>query len=481
MYQETCPVERIIRTLAAALVALLGFIPSVSAQTTVVIDTPDRVVDSFIRAGNYANRVYDTGGLVTKANKSASYVRRTLLRFDTHDTIPVNSVVQSATLTLTLNWSETDTRTLTAYRLTRAFDEAGSTWYRYKSTGESWTTAGGDLGASYAQASVGSAPGTRVTFDLTRLVQETVNGVHGSSRWTRVALVDGGATSPASYKEFYSSEAADPALRPQLRVVYGAPPPPPPPPATGGTLRVMHWNIHYGIGTDGAYGIDKHVAWIARLNPDIVSLNEVEKNVSGHGNEDQPALFAAKLTAITGQPWYYHHAQRYGNWGANGGGNLILSRFPIEARSQLAMSYNRSAALVTVSVNGRPINVISTHLASESSSYRDVQIRQLMTWARGFAEQRIIAGDFNAGLVNVPYMATEYADGWSAADAIGAAQCFPGNTRYGATHNYKIDFIFRSKLAQALTVQSARVFDIRDANGAMPSDHKPLLVVYGLQ
>ena len=454
-----------------------------SAQTTVVLDAPDsEVVDAYIRAGSYANRVYNTGGLITKANAAASYVRRALLRFDTENLVPSGATIQSATLTLTLNWGEADTRTIGAYRLASAWDESAGTWYRRKTTGEQWTTAGGDLGARYAEAAVGSVGGTRVTFDLTRLVQETVNGTH-SSRYTRVALVDTGSSSPASYKEFYSSEAADPSVRPQLTVVYGSAPAPAPVavPTTSGTLKVLHWNIHYGIGTNGAYGIDKHVDWIVRINPDIVSLNEVEKFVSGHGNENQPALFASKLQARTGRPWYYHFAQRYGNWTANGGGNLILSRFPIDATSQLAMSYGRSAALATITVDGRTINFISTHLASESSGYRSTQIQQLLPWARSFAEQRVIAGDFNAGLVNVPYMENEYDDGWMAADAIGAAQDFVGNSRWGATHNYKIDFIFESEGAQALTVQSARVFDTRDANGVSPSDHKPLLVTYSVR
>jgi endonuclease/exonuclease/phosphatase family metal-dependent hydrolase len=471
-------VLKTVRTLAISLALSAAGAGLTAAQATVALNSPDgHVVDSYIRGGTYANTVYNTAGLVTKANSNASYVRRALLKFNTQDFVPANSAIQSATLTLTLNWSETDTRTLGAYRIASSWDETATTWYRRKTTGERWTAAGGDLGARYAQATVGTAPGTRVTFDVTRLVQETVNGTYGS-RYTRIALVDLGSTSAASYKEFYSSEALDPSTRPQLTIVYGSAPPLP---ASTGTLKVLHWNIHYGIGTDGVYGIDKHVDWIVRINPDLVSLNEVEKYVSGHGNENQPALFASKLQARTGRPWYYHFAQRYGEWTSNGGGNLILSRFPIDAASQLAMSYGRSAALATITVNGRAINFISTHLASESSGYRSTQIQQLLPWARSFPEQRIIAGDFNAGLVNVPFMEDDYDDGWTAAAAIGTAQDYVGNTRWGATHNYKIDFIFESEGAQALTVESARVFDTRTSNGTMPSDHKPLLVIYSVR
>jgi endonuclease/exonuclease/phosphatase family metal-dependent hydrolase len=449
--------------------------------TTVVLAEPDtEVADAFARGGSYANTVNDTNALVTKMNSTASFVRRSFLEFKTENRIPAHSAIRSATLALTLKSSETDTRTIGAFSVTNTFDEFALTWNNRK-PGTRWTTAGGDLGMKYAEAVVDATPGSRVTFDVTALVQDTVLG-NFTTRDTRIALADLGTTSPASFKEFHSSEATDPAVRPQLTVVFEGPAlPADPRPSFSGTLKVLHWNIHYGIGTDGAYGIDKHVDWIVQIDPDIVSLNEVEKNVPGHGNEDQPALFASKLTARTGQQWYYHHANRFGNWGANGGGNLILSRFPIIATSQLLMSYSRSAALATIVVDGRTLNFVSTHLASESSGYRSTQIQQLMPWLRGFSEQRIVAGDFNAGLVNVPFMATEYADGWTAADAMDTAQDYVGNTRYGATHDYKIDFIFRSKGAASLAVLAARVFDTRGPNGVMPSDHKPLLVTYSLQ
>jgi endonuclease/exonuclease/phosphatase family metal-dependent hydrolase len=475
-------VSKLIRHLTRALFAVLVGATVASAQTTtVVLDSPDsEVVDSFIRGGNYATKVFDNATLVTKSNSNLTFTRRALLKFDTENFVPANTTIQSATLTVTLKSSETDTRLIGAYRVTTPFDENATTWY-YRKSATRWTAAGGDLGGRYAEASVGTTPGTRVTFDVTPLVQETVNGQH-SSRYTRIALVDAGPSSAASFKEFHSSEATDPSLRPTLTVVYGEDieEPPPPPPATN-QLKVLHWNIHYGIGTDGAYGIDKHVDWIVRINPDIVSLNEVEYYVSGHGNEDQPGRFAALLTQRTGVQWYYHFAQRNGNWTSRYGGNLILSRFPILATARLAMSYSRSAALATINVNGRSINFVSTHLASESSGYRSTQLQQLMPWLRTFAEQRIVAGDFNAGLVNVPYMATEYNDGWTQAKAAGTAMDFVGNTREGATHNYKIDFVFNSKGATNVSVLAARVYDIRNANGVMPSDHKPLLVTYQLR
>lgn len=467
-----------VRTFTTAVLLLLtSAVAPARAQTVVVLDAPDTEVrDGFIRGGTYANTVFDNAVLVTKANSNESYKRHALLKFDTENFVPAGAAIQSATLTLTLRSSESDTRTLGAYRLATSFDEPAATWYRRK-IGYNWSTAGGDLGSRYAEATVAPTPGLRVAFNVTQLVQETVNGTYGS-RYTRIALRDLGATSARSYKEFYSSEASDPARRPQLVVTYGSSSPPS---TTTSTLKVLHWNAHYGIGYyDGVYNIDRIATWIAGVNPDVVSLNEVEKYVSGHGNEDQPARYAAMLSAKTGQTWYYHFAQRYGNWSSNGGGNLILSRFPIGATANLDMVCDRSAGLATITVNGRNINVVSTHLDSQSSSCRVSEIADILSWLRTFSSPRIFAGDFNASPGNsilAPIWA-EYIDGWVAADAIGAAVDYLGNTRYGATHDYRIDYILFARDSSALAVKSATVYDARDANGVRMSDHKPLMVTF---
>src|SRR5687768_3602619 len=206
---------------AAALLMASMFVAPAAAQTTVVLDNPSgEVTDAYIRAGSYANTVFNNGLLATKANSNSDYVRRALLKFDTQNFVPANATIQSATLTVTLSRSESSTRTISAYRVSNSFDEWAATWYRRKESGSRWTSSGGDLGSRYATASVGTSAGTRVTFNVTSLVQSTVNGTYGS-RYTRIALVDGGSSSASSLKEFYSSEASDSANRPRLTVVYG--------------------------------------------------------------------------------------------------------------------------------------------------------------------------------------------------------------------------------------------------------------------
>src|SRR5215207_2425264 len=163
--------------------------------------------------------------------------------------------------------------------------------------------------------------------------------------------------------------------------------------AAAQTLKVLDWNTHHGEGTDGVYNLQRFVTWIARSGAQVVSLNEVEKNDSW-GNEDQPARYAALLQAATGKTWYHTFAQR--NGGTNGQGNLILSTIAFEATGAKTLSYSRSVARAQIVVNGVRVNIFSTHLDADSSSRRATQMDELKSWASGYSQQHIFAGDFNA-------------------------------------------------------------------------------------
>ena len=112
---------------------------------------------------------------------------------------------------------------MTPYRLTAPFTETQATW-RDRQTAVPWQTPGGDLGESYATVAVSNVAGTRVTFNMTALVQRTVNGEFGV-RQTRLALVDvgGGGDAKESYREYHASESSTTTSRPTLTVVYGPP------------------------------------------------------------------------------------------------------------------------------------------------------------------------------------------------------------------------------------------------------------------
>jgi endonuclease/exonuclease/phosphatase family metal-dependent hydrolase len=252
-------------------------------------------------------------------------------------------------------------------------------------------------------------------------------------------------------------------------------------PASSGTsgtlLKVLDWNTHHGIGTDGVYSLSRFVTWIVKSGANVVSLNEVERYVGSYGNEDQPARYAALLTSATGKTWYYNFAQRDG--ATNGQGNLVLSTFPLETSDDHLLSYSRSVARVQMLVNGIRVNVFSTHLDSDSSTRRATQMSQLKGWVENFSQQWVVAGDFNAwpGATEISNMTSSYYDGWAVATANNTEIAYAGNLA-GNTRNSRIDYVWYSKSASRLHVKSAQVFDVRDSSGVQPSDHRPVMVTF---
>jgi endonuclease/exonuclease/phosphatase family metal-dependent hydrolase len=472
---------------AAAFLLLAAAAIPATAQTLQLTDSSATT----LRGGAYASTNYAAATtLESRASSDPSYVRRVLLKFDTHTTIPVGSQIVSAILTVTVAGGNAETRTIGAYRETSSYDESCATWNRRNSSAN-WTVAGGDIAEVYDQKSVTNVAGTRVAFDLTQLVSSVVHETFGTSRYTRVVLIDAGGDSRDSYKQYYSDEASTVSLRPVLTIVIGSgttPAPTPAPSGSGVQLRVLQWNLHHGVGTDGKYDIDRIATWMAKMNPDVVMSNEVERNDSW-GNEDQPARYKALLQSKTGRTWYYHFAQEFGDWSSPGKGHLILSTYPFDSTSYTTTTQSSglngagAASQAAIIVNGRRINLIIGHLDPSSSTMRLTQAREVIYWASTFPENRIITGDMNAwpDQSSIAEYNKTYYDSWTVATSKGTAYQFAGLSPDGATKNGRIDYIFFSKNAPNLVVLSSQVYDTRDAYGYKPSDHRPVLTTFDVR
>ena len=227
------------------------------------------------------------------------------------------------------------------------------------------------------------------------------------------------------------------------------------------------------------YNPNRLATWAASFNPDVIMFNEIEKNDSW-GSQDQPEVYKALLQQKTGRTWYYMFAQEFGDWSANGKGNLIMSRYPISVtdRYELVQNADRSIGLAQITVNSRDITLISTHLDPYDKTLRLAQAKEVTGWSAVQPENRIVAGDMNAwpDQTSIAHYNTLYNDSWAVAAAAGKATAFSGNN--GETKSGRIDYIFYSKNAANLRVVSSQVYDTRDANGVMPSDHRPVLTVF---
>ena len=181
-----------------------------------------------------------------------------------------------------------------------------ATWNSRKS-GVRWSKAGGDTNKRYATATVTNKAGSKVTFDVTALVQAAVRGDFGT-RYTRIALIDEGGSSQDSYKTIHSEDATTASNRPTLTVTLGGSGGSSDAPSTstssGTSLRVLQYNTHHGgYGTDGRYDTNRLATWIAKMTPDVVMLNEIEK-YTGWGNQNQPEVYKSLLQSKTGKTWY---------------------------------------------------------------------------------------------------------------------------------------------------------------------------------
>jgi endonuclease/exonuclease/phosphatase family metal-dependent hydrolase len=463
-------------------VALTSLPAAAAAQTTVVLSAPGSQLtdDTTIRGGGYSGVNYSTDStLSTKISADASNTRRVLLKFDTANTIPAGANVSKAVLTLTLQSAgSTSSRPIAVRRVTRSFLKGSANWSRYRSSSY-WSTGGGDLAEKWATTNVGRTAGSSVSFDVTSLVQNTVKGSFGS-RYTRVALVDVGGADNESVRTFHSSRAGTASVRPKLVVTYGSGTAAPTTTTTSGTtLKVLTYNTHHGVGSDGRYDLNRIATVIANQRPDVVSLNEVMYNSSFGGGENQPATYKALLQQKTGQTWYSVYARMDGNWSSTSWavGNLLLSRFPFSSTSRYALSHNRSVARGTIVRNGRAINVFSTHVDYANGSYRTTQTYQLRNWASSWAENRIIMGDFNArpGTSDYNIMASYYYDAWAEAVKKGTYSSPTGTAGY--THGAsRFDYIYESKGASALAL--TRTWVVSDSSA---SDHDPVVATFTIQ
>jgi endonuclease/exonuclease/phosphatase family metal-dependent hydrolase len=300
-------------------------------------------------------------------------------------------------------------------------------------------------------------------------------------------MIDLEAAGSESWRSYYTSSEANSALRPTLTVTYGsaAAAPPPPSSTTGSVLRVLQYNIgKNGWGTDGRYDPNRIANVVATTNPDIISFNEVERWNSYSQGADGVELYKSLLEQKTGVRWYAWHAQSYGVWDDKGLINVVFSKIPFSATYRTIYSAGKlkSVGGVTITFNGRPINFMSTHFDPYSSSYRLTQARDLVSYMRGFAENRIVLGDFNdqPGDPAITTMTAAYFDAWAEGKKGGFAYSPPDNPD-GNTRNSRIDYIFYSRGEQHLTLRKVQVVETRDANGVMPSDHRPVVAEFVVQ
>ncbi|HLF41081.1 MAG TPA: endonuclease/exonuclease/phosphatase family protein [Acidimicrobiia bacterium] len=234
----------------------------------------------------------------------------------------------------------------------------------------------------------------------------------------------------------------------------------------------MTYNVHACVGLDGRLSPQRIARVIARHDPDVVALQELDVGRARSGGVDQARVIADLLQMLLEfHPVLSVEEERYGD--------AVLSRLPMRpvrlgrlpALDRQPPLEPRGALWVEVGEGPTALQVVNTHLSLHPVERRR-QVEALLgpEWVGGIAPGTgtVLCGDFNAlGWFPECRRITR-----SLRDVqVGHPGHRPRNTFWGRLPLGRIDHIF---VDRALEVVHVDVPD--DALTRVASDHLPVIV-----
>ncbi|MFT5466518.1 MAG: endonuclease/exonuclease/phosphatase family metal-dependent hydrolase [Verrucomicrobiales bacterium] len=239
-------------------------------------------------------------------------------------------------------------------------------------------------------------------------------------------------------------------------------------------LRILCYNIHWCLGMDGEYDVERIAKVIKDTKPDLVALQEIDVGVKRSGRVHE----AQKLAELTGMAVRLGPTQAY-----EGGlfGNAVLTNLPIldvaihplpytESTPEL-VTYPRGAIAVTVEgPDGQPLRFVSTHFQHNVHEDRVAEAKAInaLFAADGDETPTILAGDINAKPEDEPVQ--QLLTRWT-----NATNDPPAPTVPSKDPKSRIDYIFY-RPAASFKMLEAKVID-----EPMASDHRPVFAILELK
>lgn len=163
-------------------------------------------------------------------------------------------------------------------------------------------------------------------------------------------------------------------------------------------LKIMTYNIHAGVppASPGVVNLEQIAQVILAENPDIVFLQEVDKNTGRNGYRKDQAEELGKLTQMNAA---FFSATNYlqGFYG-----QAILSKYPLmQIRKQLlpkgvATEEQRVVGMAVIDLPGvDSVIAMGTHLQHNSAATRLLQVKTLTEFATDFSTPVVMGGDLN--------------------------------------------------------------------------------------
>lgn len=158
-------------------------------------------------------------------------------------------------------------------------------------------------------------------------------------------------------------------------------------------LRVATFNIRHGLGTGGTLDLARTARVIEEIDPDIISLQEVDRNLKRSGNQDQVGV----LAAMTGLRFHFAPAvvRRAGAYGIALGLKKEAGEAEGGVESFPLPRVDEEGPRVAMSTRFRGISFVATHLSVRPGP-RDVQMMYLAKRLRNLAPPAVVFGDLNA-------------------------------------------------------------------------------------
>jgi len=230
-------------------------------------------------------------------------------------------------------------------------------------------------------------------------------------------------------------------------------------------LRIVSYNIRHGRGMDDVVDPERIAAVIRDLRPDIVCLQEVDKDQPRSGHIDLTEVLADLLDmeGVFGPNFYFNDGEY---------GNATLSRFPILEHDNLALPNPdnvepRGALRTVIEVDGVPVEIWNTHWGLRPHERAEQSAAMLERLADD--KPVLVIGDLNEA-VDAPGVAAllgPLRDTWNPEAGVGTVPV--------DTPRRRIDYILASP--------EVRVIDHRiihnDAT-RIASDHLPIIAVLAI-
>lgn len=298
-----------------------------------------------------------------------------------------------------------------------------------------------------------------------------------------------------------------------------------------GTLRVMEWNLQFGMWCDQHNNYDNFVAWVNRYDPDVCVWLESESYApsnSASGTLPESERFLPNGWQTLAARYGHSYVGRGGD--RDNGSQTITSKYPITTLQRLVDTDEAGKPLYhgaghfAVDVNGRKVNVVSLHLwyqdfafnvgtADQAASaaqnggdhYRLHEIEYIVNQtvnnpAYGAETMWLLCGDMNSRSRrdNWLYQYDEQSTHFLAHDFVEAQTNLVDvmNAKYGpncvmATMGglARLDFLYASPKLYERVERAAVLIDgwcipVKNGNARdwpSPSDHRPLLVDFTLE